>query len=1057
MSSTAAFPHSLKSRITLAVLGVFLLILWTLSFLASQMLRKDMERMLGEQQFSTVSTMADSIQSALSLRYEALDRTASALAGDMRNGEALQAYLEGQTALPSLFNGGLIVYGPDNTGIAAIPVLGQVGTNYSDRDSVVAANKDGKSSISRPAIGKTLRAPSFLMTVPVRDTQGEVIGALSGVVHLQRSNFLGHLTENRYGKTGGFLLVSSKDRMIITGTDKTRIMEPSPPRGLIPAIDRFLDGYEGSLVYVNPQGKEVLQSVKQIPWAGWYLAAALPTEEAFAPIREVQQRMLIVTLLLTVLAGAATWWVLRRQLSPILDTVRTLTTMSDSGQSLQPLPIARQDEIGQLVGAFNQLLGKLKDRDQALLEMEWKFRALFEKGPIGVAYHEMIYDAEGKPVDYRFIDANSAYREGAGIDPRGRTALEAFPGIENDTFDWITTFAHVARNGEELRFERRMEFNSHWYDCVVYQYKPDHFVAAFLDITARKQAEAALREREEHYRAIYQASQDFISINRLSDQVFLDVNQAYLDALGYERDEMIGHTSKELGIWANPLDRQRFFEILQRDSRYQGFETPYRTKNGNLIWVSATASIVQLGGVDCVYSVTRDITQRRQDDARIKELAFFDQLTNLPNRTLLLDRLRQAMAASSRNGQFGALLLVDLDNFKTINDVLGHDMGDLLLKQVAQRLVACVRSEDTVARLGGDEFVVVLSNLSAIESEAARQTESIGEKIVSALDKVYQLNDHTCYCSPSMGANLFIGQRLDSDTLLKQADIAMYRAKNDGGNTLRFFDSGMEAVVIERAALENGLREAIRQQEFVLYYQAQVTGAQLIGAEVLVRWQHPARGLVSPNEFIPLAEETGLILSLGHWVLEAACTQLANWGMRAEMAHLTVSVNVSANQFRQKDFVEQVLSVLDKTGANPLRLKLEVTESMLLTNVDEVIAKMFALKAKGVGFSLDDFGTGYSSLSYLKRLPLDQLKIAQPFVRDVLADPNDAAIATTIIALAHSFGLNVIAEGVETEAQRDYLSSVGCHSYQGYFFSRPVPIGDFERFALDFSAHNAGA
>ena len=437
MSSTLTFPHSLKSRITLAVLGVFLVSLWTLSFLANQMLRKDMERMLGEQQFSTVATMVASIQSDLALRYEALESTAKVLADHMQKGVALQASLERQTTLPSLFNGGLIVYGPDNKGIAAVPVLEQVGIDYSDRDSVVAANKEGKSSVSRPAIGKTLRAPSFLTTVPVRNDYGDVIGALSGVVNLQRANFLDHLTENYYGKTGGFLLVSAKHRMIITGTDKTRIMEPSPPRGQIPAIDRFLDGHEGSLVYVNPQGKEVLQSVKQIPWAGWYLAAALPTDEAFAPIRDVQQRMLIVTLLLTVLAGAATWWVLRRQLSPILDTVKILTTMSDTAQSLRPLPIAQQDEIGQLVAAFNRLLEKLEDRDKALQEMEWKFRALFEKGPIGVAYHEMIYDVSGKPIDYRFIDANRAYRELTGIDPRGKTVLEAFPGIEKDTFDWI--------------------------------------------------------------------------------------------------------------------------------------------------------------------------------------------------------------------------------------------------------------------------------------------------------------------------------------------------------------------------------------------------------------------------------------------------------------------------------------------------------------------------------------------------------------------------------------------------------------------------------------------
>ncbi|MDP2021882.1 MAG: bifunctional diguanylate cyclase/phosphodiesterase, partial [Hydrogenophaga sp.] len=386
----------------------------------------------------------------------------------------------------------------------------------------------------------------------------------------------------------------------------------------------------------------------------------------------------------------------------------------------------------------------------------------------------------------------------------------------------------------------------------------------------------------------------------------------------------------------------------------------------------------------------------------------------------------------------------DLDNFKTLNDTLGHDKGDLLLQRVAQRLVFCVREGDTVARLGGDEFVVMLEGLSENPDEAATQAETVGEKILATLNQPYRLAGYENRSTPSIGVTLFSGHQTSIDELLKQADLAMYQSKTAGRNTLRFFDPAMQAMVSERAALEVDLREAVRQQQFVLYYQPQVVeDGRLTGAEALLRWQHPRRGLVSPAEFIPLAEETGLILPLGHWVLETACAQLATWANQPKTAQLSLAVNVSANQLHQADFVDQVLAVLSRTGANAKRLKLELTESLLVSDVEKTIAKMAALKAHGVGFSLDDFGTGYSSLSYLKRLPLDQLKIDQGFVRDILIDPNDAAIAKMVVALADSLGLAVIAEGVEIEAQRDFLAHLGCHAYQGYLFSRPLPLDEF--------------
>lgn len=516
-------------------------------------------------------------------------------------------------------------------------------------------------------------------------------------------------------------------------------------------------------------------------------------------------------------------------------------------------------------------------------------------------------------------------------------------------------------------------------------------------------------------------------------------------------EELVGKTDYDLS-WSAQADLYRADDkaVMESGMAKLEFEEPSTAPDGSTIWLSTSKVPLrdednQIVGVLGLYS---DITSRKKAEAKISELAFFDQLTGIPNRTLLVDRLKQAMKTSTRSGNYGSLLFIDLDNFKTLNDTLGHDMGDLLLKQVAQRLLTCIRAEDTVARVGGDEFLVMLPSLGTIEREVASQIEVVGRKILTALNQPYQLNGVLFNSTPSIGATLFRGQQATVDDLLKQADLAMYKSKDAGRNTLHFFNAEMESAVMARASLEKDLRSAIEENQFLLHYQAQVvSGGRTTGAEVLLRWPHPERGMVSPADFISLAEESGLILPLGHWVLHTACTQLAVWAGRPEMAHLIVAVNVSVQQFRQADFVDLVLKVLKDTGANPQRLKLELTESMLVSNAEDIIEKMYALKSKGVSFSLDDFGTGYSSLSYLRRLPLDQLKIDQSFVLDVLSDPNDAAIATTIIALAKSLGLGVIAEGVETAAQRDFLAAAGCYAYQGYYFSRPLPLEAFEVFA----------
>jgi len=437
----------------------------------------------------------------------------------------------------------------------------------------------------------------------------------------------------------------------------------------------------------------------------------------------------------------------------------------------------------------------------------------------------------------------------------------------------------------------------------------------------------------------------------------------------------------------------------------------------------------------------RDITERKAAEADIEHLAFYDPLTHLPNRRLLLDRLQHALVARKRSRRQAALLFIDLDGFKGLNDSQGHDVGDMLLQQVAQRLLSVVREVDTVARLGGDEFVVVLEELSEDPRQAAIQAEVVGNGFLLALAEPYILKGYEHHCTAAIGVTLFSDHRDTVGDLLKRADLAVYQAKTTGRNRVRFFDQKMQAAVSARNALEADLRRAVRDGQLVVHYQPQVDGdGRLTGAEALVRWQHPQRGLIEPAEFIPLAEETGLIQQLGQWVLEKVCAQLRDWSTRPQTAHLRLAMNVSAQEFHHPEFLPRMLAVIDQCGIDPHKLMLEFTESLMLNDLDGTVAKMITLKERGGAFSLDDFGTGYSSLAYLKHLPLDQLKIDRSFVRDILTDSNDAAIARTIMALGESLGLAVIAEGVETVEQRDFLAEHGCQAFQGFLFGAPGPV-----------------
>ena len=717
-----------------------------------------------------------------------------------------------------------------------------------------------------------------------------------------------------------------------------------------------------------------------------------------------------------------------------------------------------RDSQGRIVGVvlvFSDVSAQYR-LQREVQDSENRYRMLVESSPVGVVVHQEGVITYANAMARRILGADSAdavtgrsFLDFVHVDDRPRALEPARALAEEGVLPPMVELRYIRLDGAVIDVQAQA--------IPVEVQGRQAIQVSVMDITGRKRAERSLRENEERFRALTELSSDWYWEQDAQFR-FVRIDGNLQEILGRPNASLLGKTRWEVqgfGLSQAQWDAHR--ATLEAHQPFRDFQMHSSDAQGRNLWVSISgAPILDANGVFLGYrGVGRDITAERMAADQIHALAFYDALTELPNRRLLIERLKQALAVHARTRRQAALLFIDLDNFKTLNDTLGHETGDLLLRQVAQRIVACMRETDTVARLGGDEFVVMLEDLSEDLQEAAQQAEFVGNKILAAFDPAFVLGTRSHRSTPSIGITLFGKGGKTVDDLLKHADLAMYQAKGAGRNTLRMFDQGMQAAVDRRAEMESELREGLLRGQMRLAYQPVVQlDGRVIGAEALVRWQHPERGVVSPAEFIPLAESTRLIIPLGQWVLHAACRQLAVWHAEPHMAQLTVAVNVSANQFKEPEFVDAVFLALRQSGADPRLLKLELTESLLADNVEDIIAKMTRLREVGIDFSLDDFGTGYSSLSYLKRLPLAQLKIDQSFVRDVLVDPNDAAIARTIVALGGSLGLAVIAEGVETAGQQQFLQEIGCHAFQGYLFGRPMPAAELDAFVL---AHDATA
>jgi diguanylate cyclase (GGDEF)-like protein/PAS domain S-box-containing protein len=1023
-------PRSLQTRIMLVVMGALLLGMAALYAHVSQHLRSDMQQALGDQQFATVSLVASDIDRELTDRIKALEGVAGGIdAKLLADATALQQFLDDRHILPMLFNGGYFVTNADGIATASVPPTAErVGKNYMDRDHVEAALKEGRSAISKPINSRTLKFPLISIATPIRNVHGKVLASLIGVTNLGQQNFLSRISSNRYGKTGGYLLVAPRYRLIITATDASRTMETLPPPGVSPQLDRFVDGHRGTDVFVNPKGVDVLVSAQSIPVADWYVAVILPVTEAFAPLEELQRRLLMASVLTLVLIAALTWWELRRQLSPIRQAANSLQAMTAGQERLTPLPMARNDEVGTLIGGFNHALEILKDS-------ETRFRTLTEASPDGIVVHIGGRTVYANPAAVRLMGGQSAddlvgkaildfvhpdFREIAlqRIQRNLRDGLSA-PMIEERLMRLDGTDFPVEIQGTTIDFDGSRAIQS-----------------VFRDISERKLAQENLQLAA----SVFSHAREGIVITDSNARI-VDVNQTFTEITGFARAEVLGQNPSLLHSGRQDGD---FYAAMWRDLVDKGHwygEIWNRRKNGEVYAEMLTIGAVrdQHGTTQHYVGLFSDITAQKAHQGQLEHIAHFDALTNLPNRVLLADRLQQAMSQAARRGLLLAVAYLDLDGFKGVNDRHGHHIGDQLLVALANRVKDSLREGDTLARMGGDEFVAVM-----IDLPDAQASVPLLLRMLAAASLLTHIDGNSLQVSASIGVTFFPQADVDAEQLLRQADQSMYQAKLAGKNRYHLFDAAQDSSIRGHHQSVERIRQALHDQEFVLYYQPKVNMRRgtVIGVEALIRWQHPEQGLLAPDHFLPAIEDHPLAVEVGEWVLDTALCQLELW--QAQGLEVPVSVNIGARQLQQTNFIERLRELLARhPGISAHRLELEVLETSALEDLALVSAVMDACQAMGIRFALDDFGTGYSSLTYLKRLPVALLKIDQTFVRDMLEDSNDLSILDGVLRLAFAFNREAIAEGVETLEHGAMLLRLGCELGQGYGIARPMPGEQF--------------
>ncbi len=1209
------YPASLKTRVALFTSVIFVLAIWALAYHAVQDLRRDMEKLLSAQQYSAVSSVADGINYGVTVRLDSLIMIAARMPRDWaRNPQGLSHYLAERRAIYKLMEFGLVVLSDDGLCLGDYPVrAGRKGTNYADRDFFREVLVGGKPAFSAPHISRTWGQPAVFIAVPIKDETGRITGVLAGSMMIAQNDVFHEIAEPRTDAVGGVQVISPRDRLFITATDKTRILQPIPESGENRMLDRYLAGYEGSGIAVSSRGVEELTSAKRVPVTGWLVIGDLPTTQAFAPIVALQQDIYREAFVASLLIAGLIWLFVHRLLAPLGQAAALLGEMTLGKAPLRAIPLSGSTEIRQLLAGFNQLQARFLSQKETLRQeqvfsetlidslpglftrldsegrlVDWNTNFETLVGPDGLQKAQSSFLAVVNPDDrervaagirsalenghdeaeIRIIDCNDEcrcfhivgkrlefgadiqllltgidvtyealqesreqvrnrifellssggelkeilrlvveYTERAGpemmcgillLDHDQRLRVAAAPSLPdyyNEASDGLLIGEGVGSCGtaayrnervviEDIRTHRfwaparevveRAGLASCWSEPIrdsagkvlgtfaIYHRRPCKPSTAHLELIHRAANLASIAIEKKHAEAelqlassVYQASGEAIVVTDANNRI-IAVNPAFTRVTGYTQAEVRGQDPKLLKSGRTPkAEYEVMWQALQNTGQWQG-EIWNRRKNGEEYaeWLTINTLRDEDGEVYRRIAMFSDITEKKRTAELVWRQANYDSLTGLPNRNLFYDRLQQDIRKTERSGQTLALLFIDLDRFKEVNDTLGHDAGDELLKEAAGRIVACVRDSDTVARLGGDEFTIVLPGLVNIS-----RVEEVAQRVIESLALAFPLLGQNVYISASIGIALCPNDATDVENLLKSADQAMYAAKEQGRNGFSYFTESMQLAAQTRMQIGSSLREALAGQQFQVYYQpvVELSTGNIVKAEALLRWRHPEHGMIGPAAFIPLAEETGLINEIGDWVFRESARMAKRWAdMDVPHAKLNcpvqISINKSPRQFASGKTHESWLGYLREINLPANSVVLEITEGLLLDDHASVTDRLTSFRDSGVQVALDDFGTGYSAMSYLKKFHIDYVKIDQSFVRGLTTDHGDRVIVEAIIAMAHKLELKVIAEGVETVEQRDMLIAASCDYAQGYLFARPMPGEEFERLLTDRSS-----
>lgn len=1049
-----SFLSSVRGRLTASVVLIVLAGLAVSASVSLYFLRQSVGQMGARQQASSVSFAADMIDRQLEGNIQELKGIANPLRqqSEKFSSEYLQSFLEKEVILHrSSFNWGVFIVDSNGTAVASVP-RGQerVGINYTNNPTVSRSLSSGNLEVGVPVYDQITNDPILSIAVPVKNTKGKVVGVVVGATNLAKPNFFQTLDAFRNGTTGNFHVISPKDGQFVASTDVGRMLKPLPIPGKNSLHDRVMAGYEGTDVTRTSTGSVELASAKYLTHADWAVISTTPVEEAFSPVQESERFRVYIAGFVLILTGFAVYLMLRRALLPINRLADEMKSIGGGQSKFHKLSWDQDNEIGNIVESFNGLMNTVEIGKAELLRKEEFSRAIIDSMGALVC----VVDDNGTIVKSnqrweKFHQKQNAIAN--DLSTLGMNYLSLCPdgalfsqdmNLSREISGGITSVLH--RGKAYFGCEYIAEIGN---GCAWYTLRALRMSNAPLTIITHEDITDEKRVDELRTAAIaFETSEGILIADR--DFNIIRVNNAIVALSGYDANELVGHTPTLLKSDKHTTTQYaKIKKHLHSNGNWSG-EFWLRRKDGEVRPQLLTITTVKgaIGEISGYVAIFNDISERKHAEEKIHTLAFYDSLTNLPNRSMLRDRLAVALETSQQEDLHCAVLSLDLDNFKDLNDIYGHSIGDGLLVQLSQRLADTVQNFDTVARLGGDEFVVLLERLDSDAKEAERQAARVAEKILNRLAEPYcliqkdgsKVANAGYICTSSIGVALFKGSNQKIEDLLKRSDIAMHHAKSASKNAVAFFDLSMQEQIEKRAVLEADMRDALDKNQFKLYYQLQVDSEGLpIGAEGLIRWKHPVRGMISPADFIPIAEQSGAIIPIGNWVIEEACRQLKGWMDDANLRHLTIAVNVSALQFQHAGFVDSVRRSIQESGAPAQQLKLELTETIVHNDIASTVEKLDQLRSLGVCFALDDFGTGYSSLSYLQDMPIDQIKIDQSFVADLGRNSKSEAIVRSIIALSEELGMDVIAEGVETQEQKAFLSHNGCHQYQGYLYAPP--------------------